>query len=62
MTPADAPARQTLLRRGYALEYVTLAWNVIGIVVLAIAAGGSGGTVSHRVWRSLAACWSLHER
>lgn len=27
-----------LLRRGFVLEYVTLAWNVIGIVVLAIAA------------------------
>jgi divalent metal cation (Fe/Co/Zn/Cd) transporter len=29
---------QALLRRGFALEYVTLAWNVIGIVVLAVAA------------------------
>ena len=38
MTLADAPARQALLRRGFALEYATLAWNVIGIVVLAIAA------------------------
>ena len=38
MTVADAPAGQALLRRGFALEYVTLAWNVIGIVVLAIAA------------------------
>jgi hypothetical protein len=38
MTQADAPARQALLRRGFALEYATLAWNVIGIVVLAIAA------------------------
>jgi divalent metal cation (Fe/Co/Zn/Cd) transporter len=38
MTLADAPGRQALLRRGFALEYVTLAWNVIGIVVLAIAA------------------------
>ena len=38
MTLGDAPARQALLRRGFALEYVTLAWNVIGIVVLAIAA------------------------
>jgi hypothetical protein len=27
-----------LLRRGFALEYVTLAWNVAGIVVLGIAA------------------------
>ena len=30
--------RATLLRRGFALEYATLAWNVIGIAVLAIAA------------------------
>lgn len=28
----------TLLRRGFALEYATLGWNVIGIVVLAITA------------------------
>lgn len=32
------PARHTLLRRGFALEYATLGWNVIGIVVLAVAA------------------------
>jgi divalent metal cation (Fe/Co/Zn/Cd) transporter len=30
--------RKALLRRGFALEYATLAWNVAGIVVLAIAA------------------------
>jgi hypothetical protein len=35
---ADDPVRKALLRRGFALEYVTLAWNVAGIVVLAIAA------------------------
>jgi divalent metal cation (Fe/Co/Zn/Cd) transporter len=35
---ADTAARSALLRRGFALEYVTLAWNVAGIVVLAIAA------------------------
>ena len=34
----DDPARQVLLRRGFALEYATLGWNVAGIVVLAIAA------------------------
>ena len=34
----DEPVRSALLRRGFALEYVTLAWNVAGIVVLAIAA------------------------
>ena len=31
-------ARRALLRRGFALEYLTLGWNVAGIVVLAIAA------------------------
>ena len=38
VTLAGDRARQALLRRGFALEYVTLAWNVIGIVVLAVAA------------------------
>ena len=38
MTVVDASARQALLRRGFALEYATLGWNVVGIVVLAIAA------------------------
>jgi divalent metal cation (Fe/Co/Zn/Cd) transporter len=35
--PDDAE-RCALLRRGFALEYVTLVWNAAGIVVLAIAA------------------------
>lgn len=30
--------RRQLLRRGFALEYATLGWNVVGIVVLAITA------------------------
>jgi divalent metal cation (Fe/Co/Zn/Cd) transporter len=34
----DDPVRAALLRRGFALEFATLAWNVAGIVVLAIAA------------------------
>ena len=38
MTDADSSARGVLLRRGFALEYVTLGWNVAGIVVLAMAA------------------------
>jgi divalent metal cation (Fe/Co/Zn/Cd) transporter len=38
VTIADDEIRKGLLRRGFALEYATLAWNVIGIVVLAIAA------------------------
>jgi len=38
VTLTDDPVRRARLRRGFALEYTTLAWNVIGIVVLAIAA------------------------
>jgi hypothetical protein len=38
VTIADDRVRNALLRRGFALEYVTLAWNAAGIVVLAIAA------------------------
>jgi divalent metal cation (Fe/Co/Zn/Cd) transporter len=36
--PAGTGRSVTLLRRGRVLEAVTLAWNVVGIVVLAIAA------------------------
>ncbi|HEY5018873.1 MAG TPA: cation transporter [Streptosporangiaceae bacterium] len=38
MTVDDDPVRVRLLRRGFRLEYVTLGWNVAGIVVLAFAA------------------------
>jgi divalent metal cation (Fe/Co/Zn/Cd) transporter len=38
VTTVDDAARKALLRRGFALEYATLGWNVAGIVVLAIAA------------------------
>jgi len=31
-------ARRALIRRGFALEWATLGWNVVGIVVLAVAA------------------------
>lgn len=34
----SAVQRGLLLRRGFALEYTTLGWNIIGIVVLAITA------------------------
>ena len=34
----DETARTALLRRGFALEYATLGWNVVGIAVLAVAA------------------------
>lgn len=32
------PAPETLLRRGLALEYATLSWNVVGTVVVITAA------------------------
>jgi divalent metal cation (Fe/Co/Zn/Cd) transporter len=38
MTTPEGAARSVLLRRGFALEYLTLAWNAFGMVVLAIAA------------------------
>jgi divalent metal cation (Fe/Co/Zn/Cd) transporter len=38
VTSTDETTRQALLRRGFLLEYATLGWNVIGIVVLAVAA------------------------
>jgi divalent metal cation (Fe/Co/Zn/Cd) transporter len=37
-----AQSRQGLLRRGLMLEYITLGWNVVGVVVLAIAAFAAG--------------------
>jgi divalent metal cation (Fe/Co/Zn/Cd) transporter len=39
--PPPGEDRATLLRRGFLLEYLTLAWNVVGIVVLTIAATGA---------------------
>ncbi len=35
---ADDPARKALLRRGLALECVTLGWNIAGVIVLTFAA------------------------
>jgi divalent metal cation (Fe/Co/Zn/Cd) transporter len=38
VTPTEEPARRTLIRAGFALEWTTLGWNVAGITILAIAA------------------------
>lgn len=38
MSAPDLARRRALLRRGLALEYVTLGWNVAGVVVLGYAA------------------------
>ncbi|MCC9309867.1 cation transporter [Kitasatospora sp. RB6PN24] len=41
MSDVNQNSRQALLRRGFALEYATLGWNMVGIVILAIAAIGA---------------------
>jgi divalent metal cation (Fe/Co/Zn/Cd) transporter len=41
VTELDEDARRTLTRRGFALEYATLGWNVVGVVILALAARGA---------------------
>ncbi len=38
MLTAEDPRRPALVRRGLVLEFLTLNWNIVGIVVLAIAA------------------------
>jgi divalent metal cation (Fe/Co/Zn/Cd) transporter len=38
VTAVDERARRALVRQGFALEWATLGWNAVGIVVLAIAA------------------------
>jgi hypothetical protein len=41
VTDFRPPAGDALLRRGRALECVTLGWNVVGVAVLTVAAAGS---------------------
>lgn len=41
MTTTPDRARAALLKRGFALEYTTLGWNVAGVVILAVAAFGA---------------------
>lgn len=41
MTSLDAGKRPRLLRLGFMLEWITLAWNVVGVVVLAVLAVSS---------------------
>ncbi len=59
--------RAVLVRRGFILEYVTLAWNVIGVVVLAVAAvaarsvalGGFGLDSLIEIGASIVVIWEL---
>jgi divalent metal cation (Fe/Co/Zn/Cd) transporter len=58
-----------LLRRGFILEYVTLAWNVVGVVILAVAAirarsvalGGFGLDSLIEIAASTGVIWELSE-
>jgi hypothetical protein len=59
---ADDRARVALLRRGFALEYATLAWNAAGIVVLAVAAvalAGFGLDSLIEIGASMVVVWEL---
>jgi divalent metal cation (Fe/Co/Zn/Cd) transporter len=38
VTFADERARRRLTRRGFTLEWITLGWNVAGVIILALAA------------------------
>jgi len=63
----DQDSRQRLLRRGFALEYATLGWNIIGIVVLAVTAiearsvalAGFGLDSLIEIGASMAVIWEL---
>ncbi len=62
-----AEDRALLVRRGFILEYVTLGWNVVGVVVLALAAitarsvalGGFGFDSLIEIGASTVVIWEL---
>jgi divalent metal cation (Fe/Co/Zn/Cd) transporter len=64
-----AEDRAVLVRRGFILEYVTLGWNVVGVVVLAIAAftarsvalGGFGLDSLIEIGASTVVIWELSD-
>jgi divalent metal cation (Fe/Co/Zn/Cd) transporter len=59
--------RVALLRRGFVLEYITLGWNIVGVVVLAVAAimarsvalGGFGLDSLIEIGASTVVIWEL---
>jgi divalent metal cation (Fe/Co/Zn/Cd) transporter len=67
MSAENTAARASLLRRGLALEYATLGWNVAGIVILAIAAisarsvalAGFGLDSAIEIGASIVVIWEL---
>jgi divalent metal cation (Fe/Co/Zn/Cd) transporter len=66
---APTTDRSRLLRRGFALEYTTLAWNVVGIAVLAwaalwarsVALAGFGLDSLIEIGASLVVVWELSD-
>lgn len=68
MTSAAGTARDVLLRRGFALEYATLAWNVVGAVVVlaaavsarSVALAGFGLDSLIEILASIVVVWQLH--
>jgi divalent metal cation (Fe/Co/Zn/Cd) transporter len=67
VSSVDQPPRAQLLRRGFLLEGITLAWNVAGVVVLAIVAlaarsvalGGFGLDSLIEILASTVVIWEL---
>lgn len=65
--PIDGRGQAELLRRGFRLEYATLAWNAVGIVILAFAAisarsvalGGFGLDSLIEIGASAVVIWEL---
>ncbi len=61
--------RTVLVRRGFVLEFITLGWNVVGVVVLAVAAisarsvalGGFGLDSLIEIGASTVVIWELSE-
>lgn len=61
--------RRVLIRRGYTLEYVTLGWNVVGVVVLlaaalsahSVALGGFGLDSLIEIGASMVVIWELSD-
>jgi divalent metal cation (Fe/Co/Zn/Cd) transporter len=66
---APTTYRSRLLRRGFALEYTTLAWNVVGVAVLAwaalsarsVALAGFGLDSLIEIGASLVVVWELSD-
>ncbi len=67
MSPAGADRSVRLLRAGYGLEFATLGWNVVGVMVLAVAAvrahsvalGGFGLDSLIEIGASTVVIWEL---